>query len=269
MNRLKTFVALLLCVVAVASRVADAADAAEHQVTFQGTDGAELAGTLQLPARDGNMPAIVLLAGSGPTDRDGNQPPAIHTDLLKQIAQRLAEKGIASLRFDKRGMYANAAQLPKDRSQYGDFFSWENFVGDAVAACRFLQQQPRVDPDHVGILGHSEGGLLALQAASVLVRAGASACRPHSHQHTRTFIGGGAQRSVEATPGKAGRHAAADRLFSEGECPHLARSFKPGRFRKMCRRDWRRSILRIWENSCIASSRLTPANWPTHSQARC
>jgi len=168
MSRLKTSVALLLCIVAVASRVADAADASEQQVTFQGTGGTHLAATLQLPAGDGSLPALVLLAGSGPTDRNGNQPPAIHTDLLKQIAQSLADAGIASLRFDKRGMYANSAELPKDISQYGDFFSWENFVGDAAAAWRFLQQQPRIDPNRVGILGHSEGGILALQAASVL-----------------------------------------------------------------------------------------------------
>lgn len=140
----------------------------ERQVNFPGADGATLAGILQLPAGDGAAPALVLLAGSGPTDRDGNQPPVVMTDLLKQIALGLAEQGIATLRYDKRGMYANKAELPKEFAKYDDFFSWENFVGDAAAACRFLRQQPRVDPKCVGILGHSEGGMLALQAAGVL-----------------------------------------------------------------------------------------------------
>jgi hypothetical protein len=157
----------LLFLMATAS-VSDPAVASEQHVNFQGAGGTQLAGTLQLPAGDAAVPGLVLVAGSGPSDRDGNQPPAIHTDLLKQIAATLAEHGIASLRFDKRGMYANSAQLPRDHSQYGDFFSWENFVGDSAAACRFLRQQPRIDPDRVGILGHSEGGLLALQAARVL-----------------------------------------------------------------------------------------------------
>lgn len=140
----------------------------ERRVSFPGADGATLAGTLQLPAGDGAGPALVLVAGSGPTDRDGNQPPAMVTDLLKQIAGGLADQGIATLRYDKRGMYANKAELPKEIAKYGDFFSWENFVGDAAAACRFLREQPRIDPKRVGILGHSEGGMLALEAARVL-----------------------------------------------------------------------------------------------------
>jgi len=141
---------------------------AQQQVSFQGANGVTLHGTLLFPAGDTTGPAMVLLAGSGPTDRDGNQPPALITDLLKQIAEGLADQGIVSLRFDKRGMYANAADLPKDEAKFGDFFSWENFVGDAAAAYQFLRQQPRVDSNRVGILGHSEGGLLALEAARML-----------------------------------------------------------------------------------------------------
>jgi acetyl esterase/lipase len=140
----------------------------QREVHFTGASGATLAGTLLLPAGGARAPALVLLAGSGPTDRNGNQPPTIITDLLKQIAQGLADQGIASLRFDKRGMYANAAEWPKDKTKWGDFCAWENFSGDAAAACRFLRQQEHIDPDRVGILGHSEGGLLALDAAQTL-----------------------------------------------------------------------------------------------------
>jgi dienelactone hydrolase len=145
-----------------------ATEQTEQAVSFPGADGATLAGTLQLPAGEAVGPGLVLVAGSGPTDRDGNQPPALMTDLLKQIAASLAERGIATLRYDKRGMYANKAGLPREISKFDDFFSWENFVGDVAAACRFLRQQRRVGPDRVGILGHSEGGMLALQAAAVL-----------------------------------------------------------------------------------------------------
>lgn len=159
-----------LCVAAGAGPGTWAAEISERQVTFKGADGTDLAGTLQLPAGASNakVPALVLLAGSGPTNRDGNQPPILMTDLLKQIAHGLEVRGVATLRFDKRGMDANAAELPKNPNLYGAFFSWENFVGDAAAACRFLREQPEVDPARTGILGHSEGGLLALAAAGVL-----------------------------------------------------------------------------------------------------
>ena len=153
-----------------------AAAARETEVTFDGVGGVTIAGTLTVPdGGDGGakFPALLLIAGSGPTDRDGNQPPGLKTDLLKQIAQRLADSGIATLRFDKRGMYANIKDLPKDRSQFGDFFAWENFVGDAEAGVRFLSRQAQIDPAHVGILGHSEGGLLAMEVARSIKSAGA------------------------------------------------------------------------------------------------
>jgi dienelactone hydrolase len=161
----------LLCVVLPLSLFAQQpAKVSERQVTFKGQNGTSLTGTFQFPSETSNSkaPALVLLAGSGPTDRDGNQPPTLITDLLKQIALALANRGVASLRFDKRGMYANAGELPKDRSQYGEFFAWENFVGDAAAAYRFLRNQPEVDPARVGILGHSEGGILALASVGAL-----------------------------------------------------------------------------------------------------
>jgi len=165
------FLVCLLCMASPFSVFAQQpAGVGERQVTFKGANGASLRGTFQFPAETSNskVPALLLLAGSGPTDRDGNQPPAMMTNLLKQIAQALANKGIASLRYDKRGMDANAAELPKQLSQYGEFFTWENFVGDAAAAYRLLREQPEVDPARVGILGHSEGGILALDSAGAL-----------------------------------------------------------------------------------------------------
>jgi dienelactone hydrolase len=158
------------CILAIASTRVRAADAIEQHVFFQGSNGARLSGTFLIPPHDpgARFGAMVLLAGSGPTDRNGNQPPAMMSDLLKQIAQALSGEGIVTLRYDKRGMYDSARDLPKDKSAYGDFFSWENFVGDAASAVTFLRAQPQVDPDRVGILGHSEGGLLALDAARVL-----------------------------------------------------------------------------------------------------
>src|SRR3546814_6556905 len=100
-----------------------------QQVRFAGTGGIALAGTLTLPMDVTKpVPAVLLLQGSGPTDRDGNQPPALRTDLLRQIADLLAARGIASLRYDKRGMYANAASLPAERKDEAAYCSGEKLV---------------------------------------------------------------------------------------------------------------------------------------------
>jgi uncharacterized protein len=141
----------------------------EKHVSFEGDGGIALAGTLVLPESlnsDSVVPAVLLIQGSGPTDRDGNQPPNLKTDLLRQLADVLAGAGIASLRYDKRGMYANQATLPKHQDQLPEFFRWSAFVGDAHAAFTFLMTYPGIASDRVGVVGHSEGGLLALDSAA-------------------------------------------------------------------------------------------------------
>lgn len=146
-----------------------------QQVRFAGAGGVPMAGTLALPA-DVNaaqpVPGVLLLQGSGPTDRDGNQPEnGIRTDLLRQFAELLAKHGIASLRYDKRGMYANIGSRPP-QADYPQFYSWPSFVGDALAAHAFLAGQPLIAAGRVALLGHSEGGLIALQVADMLQRQG-------------------------------------------------------------------------------------------------
>ena len=143
-----------------------AAEPTEREVTFRGADGVTIAGSLLEPARMPGVlvPAIVLVAGSGPTDRNGNSLPAVQADLLKQVAALLAKNGFASLRYDKRGV--GASEKPsRDPAKLHAVVAWESFVGDAASALRFAQSQPGIDPARTGILGHSEGGLLALQAA--------------------------------------------------------------------------------------------------------
>lgn len=138
----------------------------EKDVTFKGVGEIELKGTLLLPAdAKGPAPGVLLLPGSGPTDRNGNQLPGMTTDLHKQIAERLVAAGIASLRFDKRAIRHYAPQWPKDFAQIGEFFSFDKFVGDAKAAWTFLRSQKEVDPKRTAIGGHSEGGLITSQIA--------------------------------------------------------------------------------------------------------
>ncbi len=137
-------------------------------VHFPGAGGFTLRGTLTVPAADQPSPALLLLPGSGPTDRDGNQPPALVTDLLKQLAETLAKEGIATLRFDKRASHVYVADWPKDVAGLNRFFSWQNFTDDAKLAYLYLRSRPGVDAKRSGILGHSEGGIIALAVASAL-----------------------------------------------------------------------------------------------------
>ncbi|MEO1008548.1 MAG: alpha/beta fold hydrolase [Planctomycetota bacterium] len=143
-----------------------AAQPASHEIRFQG-DGLELRGTLLLPEMAGGdrVPAVLLLAGSGPTDRDGNQPPILNTNLLRQVAERLAADGIASLRYDKRACRVYASSFPP-LDEMGPFFAMDRFVADARGALAWLRERPEIDASRVGVLGHSEGGVVALRVAT-------------------------------------------------------------------------------------------------------
>lgn len=161
--------AMMLGIADAGIRTAWAEGVVNQQISFTSNDGVVLAGTLTMPGgMVEKVPALVLLQGSGPTDRDGNQPPALRTDLLRQIAEGLAQRGIATLRYDKRGLPTNAASIPANPSDYATYFHWQRFVDDAYAAYAFLRGQSSVDLHKVGIAGHSEGGSIALDLANRL-----------------------------------------------------------------------------------------------------
>jgi len=135
------------------------------EIEFEGHGGLKLAGTLLVPAgasADRLVGAAVLLPGSGPTDRDGNQLPQVRTELLRTLADSLADHGIATLRFDKRATMRYAGSWPAAPDEMADFFALENMVGDAAAAWRTLAADERVDAARILVIGHSEGGLIAL-----------------------------------------------------------------------------------------------------------
>lgn len=115
----------------------------------------ELAGTLTLPQGEGPFPGVVLVSGSGPQDRDetllGHKPFAV-------LADHLTRNGIAVLRYDDRGVGRSG----------GDFASATSveLATDAEAAVAFLAGRPEVEAGRVGIVGHSEGGLIAPMVAA-------------------------------------------------------------------------------------------------------
>lgn len=127
----------------------------ELAVTF--TSGAlELAGTVTVPNGVRRPPVAVIVAGSGPTDRNGNQGRALRTNTYAQLAWGLAEAGIASLRYDKRVLPATKGEviLPE--------MTFDDFVSDVAAAVGAVRE----DHAAVVVIGHSEGGNLAIRAAA-------------------------------------------------------------------------------------------------------
>jgi dienelactone hydrolase len=114
-----------------------------------------LAGTFTVPKGKGPFPAVVLVHGSGPADRDetlfGHKPFLV-------LADHLSSQGIAVLRYDKRGIGKSGGSYKGSTTH--------DFASDAEAALRFLRGRPEVDAGRIGIVGHSEGGLIAPMVAA-------------------------------------------------------------------------------------------------------
>jgi len=120
--------------------------------------GLGLGGTLTVPrGATKPVPVVVIIAGSGPTDRNGNSVMGIRPNLYAQLAWRLAERGIASLRYDKRGLPGTQGTFDITKMTLADF------AADARAAAESLSRDRRFS--RVLFLGHSEGASLALIAA--------------------------------------------------------------------------------------------------------
>jgi pimeloyl-ACP methyl ester carboxylesterase len=137
----------------------------DKDVTVEG-GAAPLFGSLRTPTAAKPGPAVLLIAGSGPTDRDGNSTmPGVRPANLKLIAEGLAAAGVPSLRYDKRaiGKSAPAALSEAD-------LRFTTAVDDAVLFARLLKAQPSVTC--VILLGHSEGALIAALAAQKIETCG-------------------------------------------------------------------------------------------------
>jgi pimeloyl-ACP methyl ester carboxylesterase len=154
-KRLKSFVGVLLFGLAIA---ASASDAKEDAVTLDTPTG-KLSGSLLVPAATGKVPVALIIAGSGPTDRDGNSAlTSLHTDAYKMLAHALADMGVASLRFDKRGVAASMGAAGREADMTVDIEA-----DDAAAWASKLKADPRFG--QLIVIGHSEGSLLGMTAA--------------------------------------------------------------------------------------------------------
>jgi fermentation-respiration switch protein FrsA (DUF1100 family) len=126
------------------------------EVTYENKKGgAKFAGTLTLPKGDGPFPVVLLITGSGPQDRD--ETVAGHKPFLI-LADHLTRKGVAVLRVDDRGVGGSTGDTEKATS--------EDFAGDVLAGVEFLKGRKEIDPKRIGLVGHSEGGMIAPMVAA-------------------------------------------------------------------------------------------------------
>ena len=126
-----------------------------EDVTYPNPDaGHTLAGTFTRPAPGGPFPAVILISGSGPQDRDGA---ALGHRPFLVLADHLTRSGIAVLRYDDRGVGGSTGDFGAATSR--------DFASDALAAVAYLKSRDDVDPGRIGLAGHSEGGLIAPMAA--------------------------------------------------------------------------------------------------------
>lgn len=130
---------------------------AEEEIEIK-TETGTLKGTLLVPEGQGEFPVVLIIAGSGPTDRNGNNA-MMTNNSLKMLAEGFLENGIASLRFDKRGIGASASAMTAEKD-----LRFETYIEDAQAWSTQLKADPRFD--ELIIMGHSEGSLIGMIAAN-------------------------------------------------------------------------------------------------------
>lgn len=111
------------------------------------------------PEGEGPFPAMLILSGSGPTDKNGNSPQLSgNNNSLKMVAEELAEQGIATIRYDKRGVGENAHLAGKEED-----LQFDDYIADAAAWIAYAKSQEAFTT--TGVIGHSEGSLIGMIAA--------------------------------------------------------------------------------------------------------
>ncbi|MGA1978142.1 MAG: alpha/beta fold hydrolase [Bacteroidales bacterium] len=129
----------------------------ESEIVLKTPTG-DIYGTLTMPEKIRKSPVVLIIAGSGPTDRDCNSPLGIKTNTYKMLAESFAGSGISTLRYDKRGIAKSKAALTSEKD-----VRFETYVNDAVAWVNMLHNDKRFSG--IIVLGHSEGSLIGMIAS--------------------------------------------------------------------------------------------------------
>jgi hypothetical protein len=166
-------------------------------------DKGVLAGTLLKPAGKSRA-AMIIVPGSGPTDRDGNNPAGIKAAPYRKLAEALAERGVATVRIDKRGMFGSAAAGNANTATFADY--------DADTRAWVEAARKATGAKCVWVAGHSEGGLVAMRAA-----AGPNVCGVVLLAAPGEKLGDTIRKQLRANPANAPFLAAAEQSLGELE----------------------------------------------------
>ncbi len=147
---------LLLATITTQASVAQDTSFVETKVTLA-TKSGNIEGVMSVPVKGQRMPVALIIAGSGATDRDGNDP-VMKRNSLKMLSAALLERGIATLRYDKRGIGASAAAGKAEAD-----LRFDDYVNDAKGWITLLKKDKRFSK--VVVIGHSEGSLIGMIAA--------------------------------------------------------------------------------------------------------
>ena len=137
----------------------EAAPSEEKSNIVLKTATGDIYGSLLVPEGIKKMPVVMIIAGSGPTDRNGTVGSNMRTNTYLMIADSLEKAGIASLRYDKRGVAASRAAVRSEES-----LVFDDYINDAVGFIKMLKEDKRFSK--IIILGHSEGSLTGMVAAN-------------------------------------------------------------------------------------------------------
>ncbi|MGQ1891015.1 alpha/beta hydrolase [Thermophagus sp. OGC60D27] len=132
------------------------AETEEEPITLETKTG-KIEGTLLCPVSSKKIPVVLIISGSGPTDRNGNNPVMINNS-LKMLAEGLFQKGIASVRYDKRGIAAS-----REAAKIESNLRFETYIDDAIAWVDLLNNDAKFS--EIIIAGHSEGSLIGMIAS--------------------------------------------------------------------------------------------------------
>lgn len=205
-------------------------DTLSEDVTFTGSGGFTLHGTLDLPrdTRDQGQPAAVIVPGLGAVTREGVIGDEGHVDALyADLGETLAQHGFVVLRYDKRGV-GESTPLPSESEMVFD-----HHVEDAAAAAEFLRDREEVDPSDVAMIGHGQGGLAGMRLAAAdtpgvsALALIATPARP-LHEAVADEIRNGFFASGEEAEELATEFTeAADELLATGEVPEVSERLQP------------------------------------------
>jgi len=132
-------------------------DFSESEVSFKTLPG-DIYGSLTVPINVKSSPLVIIIAGSGPTDRDCNSVMGIQTNAYKLLAENFAKNGIATLRYDKRGIAKSKPAMTSESD-----LRFETYINDVVSWVNFFKDDKRFSK--IILLGHSEGSLIGMIAA--------------------------------------------------------------------------------------------------------